>query len=40
MAKTDCTEVGLIEKSQTTAGEKINKEKMIYKNGGVLFGEN
>ena len=33
MAKTDCAEVGFIEKSETTAGEKINKEKMIYKMG-------
>lgn len=40
MVETDCAEVGLAEKSKTPAGEKVNKEKIIYKNGGVLFGEN
>ena len=40
MAEKDCTEVGLAEKSKPTAGEEVNKEKIIYKNGGVLFGEN
>ena len=40
MAEKDCTEVGLAEKSKAPAGEEVNKEKIIYKNGGVLFGEN
>ena len=38
VAETDCTEVGLVEKTKAAAEEKVNKEKMIYKNGGVLFG--
>lgn len=40
MAEKDCGEVGLAEKSKAAAGEKVNKEKMICKMGGVLFGEN
>lgn len=40
VAEKDCGEVGLAEKSKAAAGEKVNKEKMICKMGGVLFGEN
>ena len=40
MAEADCAEVRFTEKSKAAAGEEVNKEKIIYKNGGVLFGEN